>query len=386
MHTCTVNPPRIGLYDAIPGDSWVVNTHSCMDTMKHVFKAGQDMTGDAFVSGLQRIDSGAPAPKPGEEVRIVCFNGVGTGYGDLVCGSIAIRSLSESFRRKGFRPHITLVPESEHMAQYMEVFGRDPHVDEIQPAGIPATKYAAAHFISTSEGCVADPVFQRVNMVDYFVNRFGLMADPIERTPTLYPDYKLIAATVASLSKANEMAGDRRKVVLNFFGSGYRRIPIPLMIPLINGLASAGWFVALTAPDPRMLRGLLTSLGQRKDVVDISPLLSQSWSHYVGGLSWADVVVTTDTSAVHVCGAIDKPCVGMFAFIEPALRLRYYPYAIGWTLPQFRKSKLWGVSRPPNNYNSAMLEEDAEWMALWKDADVAAIPHLADQAWRLKNA
>jgi hypothetical protein len=335
------------------------------------FNHGIEYTGDGLIFG------GAPWPQLGGVCRILLFNGVGTGYGDLLCGTVAIKLLYEKIVELGYQPRLEIIFAPDHERQYREVFQGNPHVSALIPGAIPNEELGRAHALFTTDGFVADPVFSEIDMIDYFIWRFGL--NPSEYSP----ETKLPVLPKTSLTEKGYCAGlklregDSKKVCLfNLHASGFRRISATIWRPMVEALSRAGYRVWLTGTPHRRgdISVALNQLGCAQfGAVDVLPL-TPSWHELIGLIQSVDAVVTPDTSVLHIAGAAKKPCVGLMFSIEPKLRMSYYPTVRGYVRPLWKKSPWWGKSRMEELKEP--LEDITEWRDAWNMVNAGGVVKL----------
>jgi ADP-heptose:LPS heptosyltransferase len=354
-----------------PGADWMAIGSAPHDAPDLIFvdKAVDEMP---FAPGLIALDT--PRPAPGGKARVILFNAVGTGYGDAICGSVAIRALHRFFAQRGFVPEIDLVCMPHARANYDNLFKHDPHVHRVYSIGVTAEEFGAYNWAGSAEDLLADQRFADMNMIDYFLARYGLGGVEIPRVPVLFPDPAIVGAVRSAWGEKQE----ERWVLLNLFGSGYRRFPLWSYEALVTGLVADGWRVAMTAgPDAaNVVAGFCKQYAGKPwiaRVADVCPIVNRSWHHFVALAGLADAVVTPDSALLHVAAALGRPCVGVFSCIEPWYRIRHYPKCLGWTADSFTRGKYWGLHKPPETTNVCELEKDPDWNEPWRKADLGGI-------------
>lgn len=348
-----------------PGETWVVNGSAAG---LHGFPCGATLYGDLFASGMVCLR------RPSRTARVAVFNGVGTGYGDLICGSSALRAMHGVLSSAGYDPQITLVPMATRMQSYRDVFRNNPHVHEVSHTGFSRLDFGRFHFVCTSEGMLDDPLFDRSDLVDYFFDRFGI--DAPRAAPELHPDPSVLADMRAAFADVPR----RKTVLVNFFGSGVRRVPIRHWEPIVETLARSGWRVLLTA-GPNERDGLSRWYRAMKhkaafaDAFSMADLVANSFDRLIALTSLVDAVVTVDTSLLHIAGSLGTPCVCLFYNIPAALRTRYYPSVLPYEIDSAKHSPWYGTSRIDTDQDPKALEENPVWQRSWKGLSPSLIRH-----------
>lgn len=347
------------------GERWVL-TRSALEVFGNLWLKWQAFERNEFLPGVNVVSQ----PEPGGEFRVLIYNGVGTGYGDLICGSVYLRALYKLIAGHGFTPKLRLIPvPSAHLeARYRDIFRRDPHIFNVTFGGVPLPEFAATHLAVSTEALVADGAFDRVDMVEYFFHRCGLRLCKEDRTPRLYPDPEEFAR---GAEFTRSLPGGKR-VFVNFFGSGMRRVSCNVWQRLINPLVKRGYTLLLSShPEGEgVVSSFITTLYPGKPVFATAKA-STSWSAHAGILSACDAVLCTDTSTTHVAAALGVPSVTLFQFIDPALRIKHYPKAVGWSPEPFRKGPHWGRSHPYPEWSEEKHDEDPAILKPWEACDLS---------------
>jgi len=316
--------------------------------------------------------------------KVAIYNGVGTGLGDLVCGSVGIRAIYDRIKRDGYEPDITLVCKADRAPLYRELFKFDPHVARVCPIGLVSETFFSMNFVATSELMVADPVFTSNTLVGYYCSRFGVGL-PEDVKPRVYFS-KEAEESGRDIVKELWKRGDGRRVVaLNPHASGPRRLPMPLWKPLIHELIGSGWSVGvisgpLEATRHKAMMQILREEGLHDHLYDATEWCGPGFDRLCGFLNAVDGVVTTDTGPMHVAGALDTPTVAVMYNIDPDLRVREYNTIRAYCPKAFREGKYWNQTHIGER--PAMYESDLDWCRPWKKISTRAIVKLLDEAQR----
>jgi len=353
---------------------WAV-TDTAATCCQAMFIPGRPLApADAFSCGAQVL---AELPNRGGTLSAVIFNGVGTGYGDLICGSVFVRALYQRIESMGYKPEIGLIPmpQSNLAAYYKDIFGNDPHVAYIAMGGIAMEQFQKVNLVYSTEALIADGEFDKTDMIGYFLKRGGIDDFP-DKNPELYPNVDEFMKEFEAVRSESKDA-----IYLNFFGSGMRRVPVRFWRDIADPLLRAGYRLRLNAE--KGASGLVQSwvsacYSHKRDYISCVGEPG-TWAQYCARVSACKGMVTTDTSATHVAAALRKPCVTMFAFIDPGLRICHYPLARGWTSEAFKMSKLWGKSHPPSDWTFFSHDDDPRICRPWQKSDKLSIVRLLQE-------
>jgi hypothetical protein len=323
------------------------------------------------------VPGGLPMPASGV-VRVLIFNGTGTGYGDLLCGTVAIRLLHEGIIRAGYTPRLEIIHAPSHERQYREVYGSNPFVADLVSGAVVCEEMDRSHYIASTEQLLADQKFNELDMIDYFIWRLGMDYEKVpaaEKLPILphTPETVRGAETAFRLKKRGE-----KVCLLNLHASGFRRLSAGIWGPLIQEIHRAGYRLWLTGAPHRAvdLEIAFKELGLARigavNVLAATP----TWLDSVGLIQNVDAVITPDTSVVHVAGAARVPCVGLFLSIDPKLRISYYPTVRGYVRPEWKKTAWWGKSVMPPEIMKEPYEQNTEWVEAWAKVNAAGVVKL----------
>lgn len=354
---------------------WVV-TDSGMATMPGVF-FGHEESPATRIDGLS--PGGLATPQVGEVCRILVFNGTGTGYGDLLCGSVAIRLLHEGIVKAGGIPRIEIIYAPDHAKQYEEVYGGNPHIAQLIPAAIAAEEIGRSHFYVSTERLLVDPKFDELDMIDYFIWRFGM--DPAQYSAEeKLPAIPYTAETARGEKAAFDLRAKGEKIcLLNFHASGFRRVSVTIWRALAEAVADAGyriWFTGAPHRGKEVIDAFRVLKFHEIGALDVLPI-TQTWHDLCGVIRGVDAVITPDTSVLHIAGACKIPCVGLMFSIEPKLRISYYPTVRGYVRPEWKKAVWWGKSRM--DALKEPLEQNEDWRKAWELTNPAGVAKLLEK-------
>ena len=341
-------------------------TRSALECFSHVFLKWNVFERNEFRPGVNIISQ----PDHGGEFRVLIYNGVGTGYGDIICGSVYVRALFNLIKANGYTPKIRLIPvPSPHLNQrYRDIFERDPHVFNVTFGMVPIEEFSTANVAISMEALVADDAFDKVDMIDYFFHRGGLRGSKESRVPKVYP----IAQEFANGALFARSLPGKRRVFVNFFGSGMRRISCNLWEKLLNPLVKKGDTVLISShPEGESIINSFISSKYAGKPVYSTAKASTSWSAHLGIIAACDGVLCTDTSTTHAAAALDVPSVTMFQFIDPELRIKHYQKALAWSPDVFRKGPHWGRSHPYPGWDESRHDEDPVILEPWEKCNLA---------------
>lgn len=358
-----------------PGERYVM-LNGIHDVRKDLMvSAGKIENDDQFACSFERTTQ---PHEEGTPIRVGIMNCFGTGIGDMICGSVAIRVMLANM--PGPEIELYTFPWRSFVAH--EIFGSIPEVKVIQSGGY--AEGNAPHLLISLEKMLLDEDFDTMPMIDYFLQRLGMLeyASEADKIPQLHVDGNLEHEAIIELAKLNHS----KVLMINFHASGHRRIPFFMWEKFVKLFVDDGYYVVLPCgPDGKldhdeMCKKLAEDFPDK--VTNISDFTSISLKHLIAMVNAVDAVVTPDTGIMHIAGALRKPCVGAFFSIAPELRVSYYPTVEGWLPEHFRETKYWG--RHKTEGDQKLLEDDEEFMKAWEFADLAMIRILLGRA--VKNA
>lgn len=253
-------------------------------------------------------------------LKLALFNGVGNGIGDNIAGLAAWRATREWLSSRGLTaPEITLLAQPYTESTLRRLFLLEPSIKGAEALPVSLARLQRFDGYWDFGEPVADPEFDRMPMVDWFLSRIGI--DPAE-----VPAEAKSAILPAGLARAPKGLARRlaglpgpRLGIHATASSSLRTIPAAIVSSLIERvLAETPYSVVSTCPlaleHPRVL--------------DLSSQL-RNLSEYCWTLSQVDALISADTSAYHIAAAYGIPTLALFATIPPRLRVAYYPSVDG---------------------------------------------------------
>jgi len=283
------------------------------------------------VLGWDRLGSSMPQPLAGfwrmpqpaaGPVRVCLINGGGGGIGDGIMMAPALERALELMRTAcgadvGFDVY-SAVPARTGAALR--------GIPGLRVLSMPLTlaRFYAYHWFADLSGMMNDPDFSRMHMTDYALSRLGIspeLMDAAAKEPRLRlaPIEPELGREIVALRRR---AGDRPLVALVFTATRTRAMPDAMAADLFRLLASWCMPVVLMA-DAAAARAFIERYGLDGLVADLSPF-SRDIAAYFSIIAALDCVVSVDTSAAHVAGALRRPAVALFNTIDHRLRTRYY--------------------------------------------------------------
>lgn len=179
-------------------------------------------------------------------------------------------------------------------------------------------------------GMLHDDLYLSAHMTDFVLARMGIdpqtVAD-LEKEPVLRLGRRPDPLLTMALEQARREARGKRMVAVIFQSARVRTMPEERAADLLRFLGNDYQPVIIMPPhgDSRLF---LQTYGLGEAVVDLSRF-SRDFAAYMGLLAGMDAIVSVDTSAVHIGGALGKPTVGIFNSIAMEQRIRYSPTVVG---------------------------------------------------------
>jgi ADP-heptose:LPS heptosyltransferase len=287
---------------------------------------------------------------------ILIVNGVGTGVGDALMGSIAIRLLHEHFRECGKSISIDILTRENRYCAYTEIFRDNPYIRKIYSAVMPFYDYSRYDYVIQNEGVIITNEIDSMNMVDFWINRLGMDYQHIPAEDK-YPEFFV-----------NKQA---QKEVEYFTHSIKTDKPICLFTPFATDVRSippykCGEFIAYLQRmftvgiigGPKDFDAIRDIEAQNKDLLSVYPMCSTLDHTYALIERIASLVVTPDTCIAHLSPCSKTQTLCIFTTIDPEKRIRYYPTAAAiWPYP-------WQVSSLAGSHHGG--QDTTEYKLLWE--------------------
>lgn len=273
-----------------------------------------------FLSGYKKEGEGA--------LRVCLFNGGGGGLGDGIMFGPALEILAERLYRCCHRPI------------ELDVFSAFPKRTGIVLQGIPGVRvktlpmsmsqFTAYDAYVDFSGMLEDATYETAHMTDFALERMGIDPNSVDaelKEPVLRLPMKSFPSVQIALEQAHYQAAGKPLVAVIFSTARARTMPDPQVVSLLNSL-SEQYQPVILMPSHRDSRAFLQEHCLTKKVVDLSHA-STDFAQFILILAGLDAIVSVDTSAVHIGGALRKPTVGIFNSINKEQRIKYSPAIVG---------------------------------------------------------
>jgi len=263
-----------------------------------------------------------------ETVSVCLINGGGGGLGDGIMFAPALEILAEKLAKKcGAKIQLdvfTMLPERTG-----SVLGHLPYVS-VRSLPMPVSEFIAYDAYADFSDLLSDDYFKTNHMTDYALHHMGIPPGEIaasEKEPFLPDPVKATGEVAAALALARRSAADKLLVAFIFRSSYARTMSEEKAAEILASLAEQYQPVILMAP-PFSGIDFIRRYDLQDRVLDLSSS-SGSFANYMALLAGMDAIVSVDTSAVHIGGALGKPTVGIFNSIRKELRIKYSPTVQG---------------------------------------------------------
>jgi ADP-heptose:LPS heptosyltransferase len=291
-----------------------------------------------------------------ESSTLLIVNGVGTGIGDALMGSIALRLLQEHFKQCGKTLMIDILTRENRFKAYSEIFRENPHVRKVYSAVMPFFEYSRYDYVIQNEGVITMNGMDRLNMVDFWINRLGMdhtLIPAADKYPQFYPN-KQAAKQVEHFTHG--LYTERPICLLNLFATDVRAIPVTKYHEFI-AILQRMFTVGLIGP-PEAWAVIQNLEAENQELLTVYPMCETLDHTYTLIDRIAALVVTPDTSIAHLAPCSETNTLCIFTTINPDMRIRYYPTAAAiWPYP-WQKSSLVG------NHHGG--QDTTEYKLLWE--------------------
>ena len=287
------------------------------DLCKEQFRCMRDITVDMVLDKISWV-LGRENPKfAGENILVIRMGGIG----DLIMLTPSLRALKKFYPKK----HITLATKPEHVV----VLSGLPYIDEvitIKEAN--EERYDSVidlrYRVESPEvgGSLDTGLYKAVNRIDMFGKLIGVEVE--DRQVDVNLDKSLIPEIRKLLSYNRRF---RWLGIQATCTSNLRTMPPEFIPELVEKFAkfknlkvvlfgnSEFWYGRSSKVDLKTLkhRKVVNLIDKITDVSDLVALCSLM-----------DYIIAPDTAAVHIAGALKKPCIAVFGNMPPFLRTKYY--------------------------------------------------------------
>ncbi len=265
---------------------------------------------------------------PKDTVSVCLINGGGGGLGDGIMFAPALEALAKKLANKhGAKIQLdvfTMLPERTG-----SVLGHLPYIS-VKSLPMPVSEFIAYDAYADFSDLLNDDYFKKNHMTDYALYHMGIPPGEItasEKEPFLPDPVKISGEVAATLALARKAAAGKLLVAFIFRSSYARTMSEKKAAEVLVALAERYQPVILMAP-PFSGADFIRSHNLQDRVLDLSSS-SGSFTNYIALLAGMDAIVSVDTSAVHIGGALGKPTVGIFNSIRKEQRIKYSPTVQG---------------------------------------------------------
>ena len=313
-----------------------------------------------------------------KEIKVMIFNGMGTGLGDGIVGlralNIFYNKLKQKYKKVGISlGHTVVVGDKAHQ----DLYSQESIVQQLFYMPIPVKDILEYDLLVDNSAMVIRDNFGTQHMIDFYLETLAI--DP----KTIANDEKRVYIKNSDLSARNfdialktaRLKPEDKLILLHTASSApIRSIPRELIKKIIKTLLDADKnYVVITHENLSDIKDTIDSyLGQRKNRHVNLNHKNGSFSDYAYLISQMDGVVTTDTSSYHIADGFSVPTVVLFQTIDPAKRIKYYPFCEA--LPIDKTLKL-------ENVHVTTIQEHLDYMGTcWRSFDAKDIVKLLKSA------
>ncbi len=264
----------------------------------------------------------------GTTFRVALFNGGGGGLGDGIMFSAALEVLAGKLR-KTICNDVVLDVFSFFPSRTRAVLRGIPHV-QVKALPVSIADYVQYDAQVDFSSMLHSPTFKTSHMTDFVLERMGISPDAVpsrDKEPVLRLARKQNPIVTVALDRARRQSGKRKLVAVIFSSARIRTLPDFKAVELFQLLVPE-YQPVLIMPPHRDSRLFLQENNLMGSVIDLSPV-STGFVEYLSLLSGMDAVISVDTSAVHIGGALRLPTVGIFNSINKDNRICYSPTVVG---------------------------------------------------------
>jgi len=254
---------------------------------------------------------------------LFCFRGA--GIGDLMAMMVGVRLLKEKY------PEATINVGS--LFSYKQLFENDPAINSFSAMPYPLDRVTESNYTVSFQGIIeSNYSANSIHMYDLFLHRFGINPDEIpddKKIPKVYVDIDTDNKIKSILDEERDRTG-RLIAGIQLEASNVLRNYHPELIEeLIKRLISNDIKPVLIG-EQNKVSNLINryKLTAGEYALDFSEHCSDLYG-LMSTINNCDFLIGSDSSGLHIAGALGKPMVGIFGPILSDLRLRYFKNTIG---------------------------------------------------------
>jgi ADP-heptose:LPS heptosyltransferase len=260
--------------------------------------------------------------------KVALINGAGGGVGDGIMFAPALEILIDKLHSLT-GCNITLEILTHAPALTVSALKR------IRGIKIRRTPLSLADFLKYDayldfSGMMKDPIQETSHITDYVLSKIGINPEKISaqaKEPLLRYPPKSLTEIDLPIIRCRQQSKGKKLIALIVSSTKTRTMPPDLVAELIRILAPKYQPVLMmlnTTEATSFIKDYeLTNL-----VLDLSPVASPT-DKFIRILEKMDAIVTIDTSAVHIGGALRIPTIGIFNSINKDYRIKYSPSVLG---------------------------------------------------------
>jgi hypothetical protein len=291
-------------------------------------------------------------------IRLALFNGTGTMLGDTLIGLSAFHLVATHIKKEFPSIEVDALLAWNARPGVSEIASGNVHITSVHHQTITLRQFCQYDAYWDFSSLLALPGYNTMPLFDFYIEQFGSSPNAIpftDKTTQLPLDVVLRADACNVL---NSHRGTSPFLLVQATASNpLRSIPDDAMLALLRAAAHAGhWHPVVLNPLPKNTPDSL-----RHGVLDLSQWSAQSIAHCFALIAEIPAVVSVDTLAIHVAGALGKPGVALFTTIDPELRVKYTPSLTGLLIPGARKLPAWGAHKPGKDW----LEMEPAYQTAW---------------------
>jgi ADP-heptose:LPS heptosyltransferase len=322
--------------------------------------------------------------------RLLIMHGTGSGYGDILSGVYAMDALKALFKKHGKTLQITALCREIAMDHYFDVCRIRDSFDEVIPFAVKLQDLTRYHWIISTESLLSEKEFNEMNFYDYWVQRFGMNPDDVDKRTSIAPSPKVMEAVKKQCEALKQELGEGDPFcIYNVFASRLRCIAPRARTRLLEALAEKYRILLISnSTDADEMKVWMEGVSEevKARVTDLSYISGKGWDYATGILRYmADLVVTPDTGILHLAGILNIPTVGIFFTIEPDLRIRYFPRCEGYVQEEWRTGPFWGESKAKGDKQRAIMEQvnlrdmDPDYVEMWDAFECGEVLELCEK-------
>lgn len=301
----------------------------------------------------------------GDEIKVFFINGMGTGLGDGMIGLAALNIFYRRLQKKYNKVTIDLaqpgiIGDKSHRALY----DQESIINSYSYLPVTVEKLLEYDLIMDNSAMLVRENFPINTMMDFYLENLGIdpksvsVAEKKIHIKTSELAKKMLSLPLKLLRQKNteklmglDIPTDKLILLHCSASTPLRSMPRDLIKKAIKKILDAdpSYHVVTWERMDDIKKDIDATLADKKHRHTNLFFKNMGFDFYTHIISQVDAVVSVDTSCYHIASAFDIPSVAIFQSIDPAIRIKDYPYCAAIELSQDKTLRGIHISDKPEH-------------------------------------